>query len=55
MPDEADRHAESVRRALDDFLGRLARAVVDGLADRSTSTPTGEGAQGPPAEQESEE
>lgn len=30
MPDAVDGRAESVRRALDEFLGRLAEAVMGG-------------------------
>lgn len=39
MPDDAEARAESVRRALDDFLGRLARAVIDAIARKNMVPP----------------
>ena len=49
MPDAADGRAESVRRALDDFLDRLAEAVVEGMVGPPATSSIEKGAAESPA------
>jgi hypothetical protein len=50
MPDDAEGRAESVRRALDEFLGRLPRAVIDAIPRENTVPPDMKEVDTPPAD-----
>ena len=55
MPDAVAGRAESVRRALDEFLGRLAEAVVEGIVGPPATSSTEKGAAASPADPNNDE
>ena len=55
MPDAVDGRAESVRRALDEFLDRLAEAVVEGIVGPPATSPIEKGAEASPADPKNDE
>ena len=50
MPDAVDGRAESVRRALDEFLDRLAEAVVEGIVGPPAASPIEKGSEESPVD-----
>ena len=54
MPDAVDGRADSVRRALDEFLDRLAEAVVEGIVGPPAAPPVEKGAAASPADPEND-